>query len=294
MRNNDGTVINNNGYVLIIVLVVLAAAMSILINFISTVYLFANTAENFKNAEKMSVLMKAAYKISTERGKEFYSRMTYNSYKELPFEEVVDDIKVSVLVVDNNSKFNINSLVYRNGLVNQNAYEVFKRLLKGLEIKEDYADILIDYIDPDKVSRSSTGEINAKNYFLFSLSELNYIFPKEDLDKLLPYVTFFGDGKININTADYYVIKALHNDITETVAKRIIDARTEKAFDSIGAVTRIAGMESIGISISDMIVVKNNSFQLYLKAEKDEFTENVEAGFELLDNKIVTKYWKEL
>lgn len=294
MRSYDSAVSDNpGGYVLIIVLVVLASSMAIIISFISTVYLYANTAENFKNAEKMSMLLKAAHKISTERGKEFYSRTTYNNYKEIPFEETVDDIKVNVIVVDNNSKFNVNSLVYRNGLVNQNAYEVFKRLLRELDIKEDYADILIDYIDPDKVSRSSTGEINAKNYFLFSLSELNYIFPREDLDKLLPYVTFFGDGKININTADYPVIKALHRDMTDALAKRIIDLRNEKAFDSIGAVTRVPGMESIGIAISDMIVVKNSSFQLYLKAEKDDFVESVEAGCEIIENRIVTKYWKE-
>lgn len=295
MRNNDCPVKDaSKGYVLIIVLVILASAMSILINFISTVYLFANTAENFKNAEKMSVIMKAAYKISSERGKELYSRATYNSYRELPIEEVVDDIKVSVLVVDNNSKFNVNSLVFKNGLVNQNAYEIFKRLLKELDIKEDYADILVDYIDPDKVSRSSTGEMNAKNYFLFSASELNYIIPKEDLDKLLPYVTFFGDGKININTADYPLVKALHKDMTDVLAKRVIDARSEKAFDSIGSLTKVSGMESIGISISDMIVVKNSSFQLYLKAEKEDFSESVEAGCEILENRVVTRYWKEL
>jgi len=291
MRSYDRSV---RGYVLIIVLLVLASSMAVLVNFISTVYLYASTSTNFKDSERMSMLMKAAYKIATERGKEFYSRTSYNSYKELPFEEVVDDIKVSALVVDNNSKFNVNRLVFQNGLVNQTAYEIFKRLLKELEIKEDYADMLIDYIDQDKVSRSSTGEINAKNYFLFSLSELSYIFSKDDLDKLLPYVTVFGDGKININTADYVILKALHSDMTDSVAKRLIDARTEKPFDTVAAVTRVAGMESIGIAISDIITVKNSSFQLYLKAEKDDFTETVEAGCEILDNRIVTKYWKEL
>lgn len=291
MRNNDGSI---KGYVLIIVLFVLAVSMVVLVNFISKIYLYANTAQNFKDGEMMSMLIKAGYKISTERGKEFYSRTNFNSYRELPFEEVVDDIRVTAVVVDNNSKFNVNKLVFQNGLVNQVAYEIFKRLLKELELKEDYADMLIDYIDKDKVSRSSTGEIHAKNYFLFSLSELSYIFSKEDLDKLLPYVTFFGDGRININTADYLVLKSLHKDMTEAIAKRLIDARTEKPFENIGAVTKVAGMESIGIAISDVITVKNNSFQLYLKAEKDNFTESVEAGFEILDNKVITKYWKEL
>ncbi len=293
MRNNDGTV-TSKGYVLIIVLAVLASAMVILVDFIGKVYLYANTSENFKDSERISTLLKAAYRISSERGREFYARTNFNRFRELPFEETVEDIKVTAVIVDNNSKFNINALIYQNGLINQNAYNVFKRLLRELELKEDYADILVDYIDPDRISRSSTGEMNAKNHFLFSLSELNYIFEKEDLNRLLPYLTFFGDGKININTADYVVIKSLHADITESLAKRIIDVRTEKPFETVGDVTRVPGMESIGIAISDMIVVKNSGFQVYLKGEKENFTAAVEAGCEFRDGRVVTRYWKEI
>lgn len=286
--------LKNGGYVLVIVLIVLASSMAILMNFISNVYVYVNTAENFKESEKMSMIMKAAYTFTSEKGREFYAHSNYNSFREIPFEEDVNGMKLSVLVVDNNSKFNLNSLVYKNGLVNQNAYNVFKRLLKELEIDENYADTLVDYIDPDKVSRSSTGELNAKNYFLFSLSELSYIFAKEDLDKLLPYVTFFGDGKININTALYPVVKALHKDMSEEVAKRIIETRIEKPFENIGQVTKISGMERVGIEISDMISVKNTSFFIYLRAAKDEFIENIEAGCEIIGDKIVTQYWKEI
>lgn len=286
--------LENSGYVLIIVLIVLASSMAILTTFISDVYVYVNTTENFRESEKMSMVMKAAYTFTSERGRELYARSNYNSFREIPFEENVEDMKLIVLVVDNNSKFNLNSLVFKNGLVNQSAYNVFKRLLKELEIDESYADTVIDYIDADKVSRSSTGELNAKNYFLFSLSELSYIFPKEDLDKLLPYVTFFGDGKININTALYPVLKALHNDISEEVLKRIIERRTEKPFENIGELTKVSGMERVGIEISDMITVKNTSFMIYLKAAKDEFIENIEAGCEIIGDKIVTKYWKEI
>ena len=60
----------------------------------------------------------------------------------------------------------------------------------------------MDYIDPDKVPRVPGGEDNAKNNFLFSLSELSYIFPEDVMNTLTPYLTVFGDGKINLNTAD--------------------------------------------------------------------------------------------
>ena len=106
-------------------------------------------------------------------------------------------------------------------MVNEPRYNAFKRLLKELKINEEYADRLVDFIDPDKVPRVPGGETNAKNNFLFSLSELSYIFPDDIMKTIAPYLTVFGDGKININTADVLLLKTLHPDMTGALAERI-------------------------------------------------------------------------
>ncbi len=80
-----------------------------------------------------------------------------------------------------------------------------------------------------KVPRVPGGENKAKNYFLFSLSELSYIFPEDVINTVMPYLTVFGDGKININTADLPLLKALHPEMSEALAKRIIEVREEQA-----------------------------------------------------------------
>jgi general secretion pathway protein K len=75
---------------------------------------------------------------------------------------------------------------------------------------------------------------------------LGYIFPEDDLKKVLPYLTVFGDGKININTAELPLLKAMHTDMTETLAKRIIEVREGKPFESSVDLTKVPGMETIG------------------------------------------------
>jgi len=39
--------------------------------------------------------------------------------------------------------------------------------------------------------------------------------------------------------------------------------------------------------------VKGNSFSAVIKAERNDFVETVEAGFDLSNGRVVTKYWRE-
>lgn len=281
------------GYVLIIVLMVLAIATAAVVDFIRTTYVYVNTADNFKESERMGAVLRSAYLFTAEKTKEYISQLDFTDRKEVPFEENIQNINIKAVLTDNNSKFNVNSLVYKNGLVNETGYNIFKRLLREIKLNEDYADQLVDWIDPDKISRSSAGENNAKNYFLFSLSELGYIFSKEDLKTLLPYVTVCGHGKINMNTAEHPVLRALHPEITETTAKRIIEMREQNPFKSTGDVLKVPGMGKIGIEISENITVKSLSFNIILSAAEGELMETATGDFEIKDGGVITRYWKE-
>ncbi len=284
---------NNKGNILIIVLVVFTITVSILFDFVRRVYLFINVTENYKLSEKMATVLKAGYTYSSQQIEDFLKRLDYTDKKSETLVDRLDDITITAFVEDNNSKFNLNSMVYQNGIINLRNYEIFRRLLKNLELDEAYADRVVDFIDFDKTSRIGDSEVNAKNYFLFSLSELKYIFKPEDWEKLKPFVTVFGNGLININTADKELIMALHRDISEDLAKRIIEKRSDNPFKSRGEVIAFPQMNVIGINISDLIVVKSSSFFLNIVANKDDFKETVEVSFDLDGGKIKTNYWKE-
>jgi type II secretory pathway component PulK len=292
---------NKKGYVLVIVLLILAVTTALVIDFSGTVYGYVNAANNFNESERMSLLLKSAYLLASEKALDLSQVM--GAQREISFEEKIEDTTVSLNLEDNNSKFNVNTLVSRiNGEPNLTAYFIFRRLLKELKINEEYADRLVDYIDPDKIPEVPGGENNAKNNFLFSLSELGYIFPEDDLNKVRPYLTIFGETitdmtyiNININTADLPLLKALHKDMTETLAKGIIEVREGKPFGSTDEVRRrVPGMETIGPDIAvNIIKVESNSFNVVIKAERNDLVETVEAGFDLSGSRIVTKYWRE-
>ena len=293
--------LNKKGYVLVIVLLILAVTTSAVIQFAGTVYGYVNTANNFNESERMSLLLKSAYLLTAEKALYLSSQLNYSEQKELPFEEKIDETTVGLLLQDNNSKFNVNTLVYRmNGQRNDTSYEIFKRLLRELKMNEKYADRIVDYIDANKIPGVPGGEDKAKNHHLYSLSELSYIFPEDDLKTVMPYLTVFGETitdktymNINVNTADLPLLKALHPEMSETLAKRIIEVREGKPFEIKGDVVKVPGMETIGIAISDVITVKSNSFNVVIKAESNDLVETAEADFDLSGGRIVTKYWRE-
>lgn len=284
---------NKKGYVLVIVLLVLTVTTALVIDFSGTVYVYANTANNFSESERMSLLLKSAYRLTAEKALELLKQLNVSAQKEFSLEEKIEDTTVGLLLEDNNSKFNVNLIGSTNPVLSERRIIIFRKLLRELKISEDYADRLADFIDNDKRPNVPGGEDRAKNYPLFSLSELSYIFPEDVLNTVMPYLTVFGDGTININTVDMPLLKALHPEMSEVLAKRIIEKREDKPFESTAEVIRVPGMEKIGYEISDVIIVESNSFSAVIKAERNDLVETAEAGFDLSSRRIVTKYWRE-
>ncbi len=281
------------GYVLVIVLLIMAVTTTAVIHFAGTVYGYVNTANNFNESERMSLLLKSAYLLTAEKALDLSSQLNLGAQREISFAEKIEETTVGLHLEDNNSKFNLNLLGRKNPVLSETSFAIFRRLLRELKINEEYADRLVDFIDSDKIPRVSGGEDRAKNYALFSLSELSYIFSEDDLKTVMPYLTVFGDGKININTVDLPLLKALNPEISEALAKRIIEVREGKPFESTVDVTKVPGMETIGVAISDVIKVKSNSFSMVIKAERNDLIETAEAGFDLSGGRAVLKYWRE-
>jgi general secretion pathway protein K len=290
---------NKNGYVLVIVLLILAITTALVIDFTGTVYGYVSTANNFNESERMSLLLKSAYLLTTEKALSLSLQLGPSAQKEISFEEKIEDTTVGLLLEDNNSKFNVNLIGHTNPVLSETRLGIFSRLLLELRIDEKYAERLADFIDSNKNPGVPGGEDKAKNYSLYSLSELGYIFPEDDLKKVLPYLTVFGDGKININTADLPLLKALHPGMSETLAKSIVEAREVKPFGNMDELSRVLGNMMV-TQMSDLITNKDNttikqsdSFSVVITAERNDLIETAEAGFDLSSGRIVTKYWRE-
>ncbi len=138
---------------------------------------------------------------------------------------------------DESSKLNINNIL-TGGKVDDNRKKEFKQLIMNIlgtsEVEaEEMADNFANWIDniADNQETFFNGEIQAKNAPLDRLEELTMIdgFSIEDVNKLSGYITIYGDGSININTASQEVLYSLcdtdGNSLGDTAAKAIIEYR---------------------------------------------------------------------
>lgn len=290
---------NQKGIALIVTLLALVLITALVVEFSYGVYTGTSTLYNWRDSQRLSLMAKSGINVSAK----FISSMLndsdfkYTEPVELPVENPFEDFKGTVLVriEDETSKFNINSMVRPNGSLNEDAYHSFRRLLKILSADEKIADRVADWIDRDSEARLPDSEVGAKNAALVSVDELLLIngISKEDYDKLLPYITVFGNRDnfiININSAEKPVIMSLADGIDEGLAQRVIDRRTIKPFTEQGELDNIIGSAKIPSSI----VFTGDIFSIKSTAASGGVKRVIETVVFKISKSITTvQYWKE-
>lgn len=139
----------------------------------------------------------------------------------------MSDVSIEAQLFDEQGKFNLNTLIRRNGTAYEtdpDALAVFTRLLELLDIETHWAELVVDWIDPDDRPQSQGGEdslyssqappYRTANLVITSVSELEQLpgFGRERYRKLLPHITALppAAATINVCTADGYVLDALN------------------------------------------------------------------------------------
>ena len=137
--------------------------------------------------------------------------------------EVAPEVALEAQLTDEQAKFNLNTLLTKEGLTNEPAKKVFVKLLGLLEMEPRFADLLIDWMDRDTRPESEGGEDSlyasqvpphrTGNALLASVSEIQQL-PGMNRDlylRLLPHVTALPPeaNTINICLADGLVLDAV-------------------------------------------------------------------------------------
>ena len=127
-------------------------------------------------------------------------------------------------MIDEERKININKLV-KNGVQDEVRISQVRKLLKILDIDTVIADYIVDWLDSDSLGEGEedfyqglSASYHCKNDLIECLEEMYLIrgITAEIFKKLKPYITIYGDGQININTAGKEVLTALGlNDVLE-------------------------------------------------------------------------------
>ncbi|UCB53989.1 MAG: type II secretion system minor pseudopilin GspK [Thiotrichales bacterium] len=182
-------------------------------------------------------------------------------------------------LTDLQSCFNLNSLLDSNA-DNALARNRLERLLTNLKIDTSNAQAIIDWLDEDLQTTIPDGAedvhylnlerpYRTANTAMLSISELRLIRGFEDTevyDTLLPHVCAFGvSTPINVNTASTEVLRSLADGLSESDAEKIIEQRSETAFNSINEFTAFGDLKN-KITSTEGLSVDTEYFMLTTKS----------------------------
>jgi general secretion pathway protein K len=291
------------GMALVVTLLALVLITAMVVEFSYAVYTGTNNLYNWRDSQRLSIMARSGVTVSSHFLTQALRREKYSypGSMEMPVENPFEDFIgiITVRIEDENSKFNINSLVYQNGNLNESAYNSFKRLLRILSLEEKIADRVADWIDNDSEARLQDSEVKVRNNTLATVDELLMIrgIKKSDYDALLPYITVYGTRDllmININGAEKPVLQCLSDDISDELAQRIVDYREGAPFEEINQLQKIAGFTSMLYNpISSMITVKGRFFSITSTASSDGVKRIIETVLDTELSPVRIEYWKE-
>ena len=296
----------NRGMALVLTLMILTIMTTMVIEFSYGVYATNASLYNWRDSQQLSLAAKSGVAIAVKIVADNWARYTYTypGKVTIPVENMFAGFggKVLIRVEDENAKFNLNALVWPNGETNEVALDAFKRLLRNLQLDEQIAYKVADWIDHDSEPRSEESEQGVKNAYMDSTDELFLIrgVDEEVYEKLVPFITVYGVDEIysslvNINSAPLTVIMSLDDNMTEELAERIVRYRDLEPLKRASDLVKIAGFEGpLGQSLMGRVTVKASNLRITSVAEDKKIKRVIECVVGDKDGAFVSKYWREI
>ena len=189
-------------------------------------------------------------------------------------------------ISDESARVNLNSL----------SREEMRRLLEGGA--DGLADYILDYCDSDRQERAFESERNVKNGPLAVAEELFLIkgFSPDDYARIKAMVTTFGDGKVNVNTADKALLEVLVED--PAAKSKIFAARFDSAGESPGyfdAARWEDFLESLPSNVrrsfDERFKINSDVFRIDSRVEAGDSLKKITCVYNRASGKIL--YWHE-
>jgi len=285
------TVLNDKGSALIITLLLISILVGLVVNFVYEVYIDSSAVSNWSNAQRASYIAKSGQNIAAGFIKQI-NLYPNTTIREIALPVARDFGPGSTLIVtveDENSKININKIT------DEQTFNSLKKLFEYLKINPDLVLIIADWRDPDSDPKLPDSEDFAKNGPLWSVDELKLIsgIDGEVFDKIEPYVTVADPmiiWKINLNTAELPVLISLSEDMSETLAERIIAYRNDTPFENLTDVSSVIG-ETVWSQISVIAKLKSDVFRVMTRATVNDIPRIIES---VIDTKAKIYFWREI
>lgn len=261
---------DNRGIALLLVLTITTILTVLILDLHDSVRINFYISTNLSSGIKASYLTRSAVQVAAgtllkdiqDNNVDHLSEGWYDFLAKAGLPGIVIDKDQIVLmeIFDESGRFNLNRLVNRQGKVDRAYLDIFDSLLTELEITTEInlGNAIVDWIDADEETADGGGGEDSvygyegmagmlsKNSRFESLQEVRMVAGMTDeiWQKLEPLVTIYGDAKMNLNTVDPKVMRAV---------MRMIDEKADLALaDKIDEWRRTSG-SSEGSGEGDML-----------------------------------------
>lgn len=213
---------------------------------------------------------------------------------------------------DEEGKLNINELVY-GGIQNPAMVEQFERFLELMNINSDSIDSIVDWLDEDQETEMMGAEsdyynsldnpYNAKDGRMSNLHEFRlikgmreYLSKKEErYADLAPYLSVYGDGKVNINTAPPEVLLSLADGMDDAAVDGILSYREEEPFLSAADLAKVPGLdEETRNAIMSKVKVTSSHFSVKVRGVVKDVGTDLYVVVRRVDGKVRIIYYGEV
>ena len=215
------------------------------------------------------------------------------------------DGSISLIVEDEQARFNLTALVTSYGEKDERRSVMLSRVFEVLSIDASVVDSLVDWQDTDDIELAGGAEASYYNYLTPPMvprnaqmrttgeallvrgmdRELFFLPPvarsplgNEEYQPLERYVTVYGNGKININTAPEPVLLCLSADMDTYITQEIIEKRNEEAFVKIEDLKKVESVsDTLYDEINSLITVSSDVFRIRASGSAGGFTRKITA-----------------
>lgn len=306
---------NRQGFALVIVLILVALLTGITVLFITDVQQETGSNRNSINSVQGGLFAEGGIEgalqlLSFTLGANDYTTLEDTWAKPILLEE--EQGRLLVTIIDESGKLNLNTVVLPNGMLNEPYNKMMRNLFRIQQLPEDMVDAIADWIDLGDTPNPSGAEtdwyrsqrpfIKPRNGYMLTVDELNRIkgFDGDTVDKLRPFVTVYAEGQlgspaspININTAPREVLAALDENMSLSLADRIIEYRKTNPFKNPAELVQVPGMSSIATALSTSISTKGYVYRILAEATVGDTVRVIEAVARFAGSTPYIIYWRE-
>ena len=314
----------NRGFALLLTILVISLIVPFTLQFNASMRSELYGAANLKDGTQLDQIARSGFQIVLAALYEDSQETEYDTLHEswadplaLASSSLFEDGRFEVRVKDHSGRINVNKLVDDSGKVSQKQRDLLERFLSAEEFeleREEVGDILdaiTDWLDPDnEVTKFGAEDSyyqaletpyackNGPMDFLDELLLVKGITPElyygaEGKPAISNYLTTYGQGLININTAEPLVLRALSEHIDQETAAAMVSYRDNEDNDLSKPdwYKSVQGMSS-EVNIGDLITTSSQVFEINSVGYKGAMSKSVTGLVERKPDVLEVLSWK--